>query len=152
MSQLEEAYLLGQQHYEMLLLQQIEAAQHGELEHAAMMEHAAGAEAQLVQHGYLAGMADYEAALVAEHEHAAAAEAAAGPPPSQEALEQEEAYQMGVALTDAQALVRQIEASASGLSGELKKAFDKGCDDCRSALEGPTDAEAPAKPKRKRKG
>lgn len=147
MSQIEEAYLLGQQHYETLLLQHLEAAQQGELEHAALMEHAAGAEARLLQHGYMAGMADYEAALVGHHAAAEQAAAHSALAPSREALEQEEAYQMGVGLSEARSLIQQIESSASGLSGDLKKAYEKGCDDCRTALEGPKQTEEPTKKK-----
>ena len=142
MSQIEEAYLLGQQQYEMLLLQKLAAAQQSELEQAALMEHAAGAEAHLLQQGYLAGMADYEAAL--------AAAVASSPPASREALEQEEAYQMGVSMTEAQNLVRQIEKSAGELSGDLKKAFEKGREDVRVALEGAKEAQEPSKSKRGR--
>ena len=140
MNEIEEAYLLGQQHAELLLAQHLEAAQQEEMAHMAAMEEPALVEAhlaELLEHAYLSGMAEHEAALAhSEAAHAALLEASS-PPPSKEELEQEEAYQLGVMHAEAQALIREIESGSANFSDEVKKAFEKAHEDYRAATENP---------------
>jgi hypothetical protein len=133
MNEIEEAYLLGQQHYEILLAQHLEAAQQEELaQHPAIAE----AElAQLLEHAYVSGMADHEAALAHTEAAHSALLAASAPAPSKDELDQEEAYQIGVMHAEAQALIQEIESSSGSYSADLKKSFDKGREDYHASVE-----------------
>jgi hypothetical protein len=138
MNEIEEAYLLGQQHYEILLAQHLEAAQQEELAQIASIEQSAIAEAelaQLLEHAYVSGMADHEAALAHTEAAHSALLAASAPAPSKDELDQEEAYQIGVMYAKAQALIQEIDSGSASYSAELKKTFDKGREDYHASVE-----------------
>lgn len=100
----------------------IRAAQYEELVLASMQEEEAAAiEAEYAE-------ASLEAAMM--EAYAAGAESAISP----EDLRREEAYQIGVSIAEAEAMLEELKAAASQMDEDLKSNCDKGYEACRSAL------------------